>query len=158
MNYYSNGGVVIRDSVESDIADLGGRLRDADEKEVIASGYVNGEDALRQSFARSEVRYTVELAGRSVGMCGIVRGSVLAGNATVWFLGAPELAKTKKTFVKLSRRFFANALLQFPMLTNAVDGRYESSIRWLRSCGAEFSDVPMVLNGVPFFPFVIRRS
>ncbi len=158
MIHYARHGVVVRDAVEADIAALGGRLRDADEKEVIAAGNKNGEDSLRQSYARSAMCFSVDIDGLTVAMFGCVCCSVLAGEANVWFLGAPELARIKKTFVRLSRHFIAKFLIQFRVIWNHVDARYESSISWLKACGAEFRDEPIILNGQPFYTFVIRRA
>lgn len=150
--------IKIRESVESDIAALSGRLRDADEKEVVAAGSKDGEDALRQSFARSTLRYTVQLDGTPVAMYGIVPESLVGEAANVWFLGAPEMSQIKKTFVKISRKVIAEFLLEYPRLWNVVDGRYVSSIRWLESCGAVFRKEPIMLGGVEFYGFTIRRN
>lgn len=158
MIYYERAGVVVRDAVEEDVAALSGRLRDADEKEVVAAGNKDGEESLRQSFARSEVRYTVDIDGLPVGMFGVLRGSILGGDANVWFLGTPELGRIKKTFVRLSRKFIDEFLVQYCVLWNLVDSRYTSSIRWLKSCGAVFNKEPIIMNGQPFYTFVIRRS
>ncbi len=157
MIYYERHGVIVRDAVESDIAALSGRLRDADEKEVIAAGNKNGEDSLRQSFARSEMRYSVDIDGAPVAMFGCMRDSILGRRANVWFLGSPELSRIKKTFVRLSRHFIATFLAQYDCIWNTVDARYEASISWLKSCGAVFNDEPIFLSGLPFYTFVIRR-
>ena len=150
--------IEIRESVESDIAALRGRLRDADEKEVIAAGNKDGEDALRQSYARSTLRYTVQLDGAPVAMYGIVPESLVGEAANVWFLGAPEMSRIKKTFVKVSRKVIADFLLEYPRLWNVVDSRYVSAIRWLESCGAVFHKEPIMLGGVEFYGFTIRRQ
>ena len=150
--------IKIRESVESDITSLSHRLREADEKEVIAAGNQDGEHALRQSFARSTLRYTVDLDGHPVAMYGIVPESLVGEAANVWFLGAPEMSRIKKTFVKLSRKVIANFLLEYPRLWNIVDARYVSSIRWLESCGAVFHKEPIMMGGVEFYGFTIRRN
>lgn len=150
--------VSIRESVEADIAALKDRLREADEKEVIAAGNENGEDALRQSFSRSTLRFTVDIDGHPVAMFGIVPESLVGESANVWFLGAPEMSKIKKTFVKLSRKIIADFLVFYPVLWNDVDARYVSSIRWLKSCGANFFETPVNRGGFDFMRFVIRRA
>ncbi len=158
MIHYDRNGVVVRDAVEADIAVIGRRLRDADEKEVIAAGNKNGEDSLRQSFARSEMRYSVDIDGAPVAMFGIVRDSILGGSANIWFLGCPELARIKKTFVRLSRHFIARFLKKYGRIWNVVDSRYTSSIRWLESCGAVFHKEPIMMGGVEFYGFTIRKG
>lgn len=148
--------VVIREAVEQDIALLKNRLRDADAKEVIAAGNQDSEEALRQSYARSELRYTVDIDGIPAGMFGVVRSEDNTGN--VWFLGTNDMAKIKKTFVKESRKVIARFLIEFQALWNYVDSRYVSSIKWLSACGAEFYDEPLQIGGVNFLAFVIRRA
>lgn len=148
---------IVREARDSDVQSLGHRLREADEKEVIASGNENGEAALRQSAARSTLCYTVDIDGTPVAMFGIVPQSLVGESANVWFLGAPEMSRIKKTFVKRSRQVIARFLVEYPVLWSAVDCRYVSSISWLRSCGAQFG--PAVKMGdTHFLPFVIRRA
>lgn len=142
----------------SDIEALKDRLRGSDEKEVIAAGNENGEDALRQSFARSTLCYSVDIDGVPSAMYGIVPESLVGESANVWFLGSPEMSRIKKTFVKVSRKVIADFLLEYPRLWNVVDGRYVSAIRWLESCGAVFSKEPVMLGGVGFYRFTIRRQ
>lgn len=149
--------IEIRESVESDIEALKNRLREADAKEVIAAGNQDGEHALRQSFTRSTLRYTVDIDGVPAAMWGIVPESLVGEAANVWFLGAPEMSQIKKTFVKMSRRVIADFLVYYPVLWNAVDCRYVSAIRWLKSCGAQFAD-PVKVGDVEFARFIIRRA
>lgn len=157
MMRYEHNGVVVRVSRESDIAALSGRLRDADEKEVIAAGNESGGACLESSFARSTLRYTVDLQGVPVAMFGIVPDSILGPSANVWFLGAPEMSHMKKTFMRLSLPYIRHFLTQYSRLWNTVDARYEKSLSWLKFCGAEF--LPAIqINGFDFIPFVIRRA
>lgn len=151
MNY-SRDGVVIRESTEQDIQQLKNKLREADVKEIVAAGNTDGEDALRQSYSRSEVRFTVELHGNPVAMFGVLP------DGNVWFLGADEMSHIKKTFVKLSRHVIDTFLLSYPVLWNVVDCRYVSSIAWLKSCGAIFHHAPIMIDNVEFSGFTIRRA
>jgi hypothetical protein len=143
--------------MESDIAQLKGSLREADAKEIIAAGYQSTEAALRSSFSRSIMCSSVEVEGSVVGMWGVVPDSLLGNSANVWLLGSPEMGKIKKTFVKMSRRVIATYLERFPILWNYVDVRYMATIRWLKSCGAQFSGEPIALGGTQFLGFVLRR-
>lgn len=158
MIYYERGGIVVRTSCESDIEALKNRLREADEKEIIAAGNADGEAVLRHSFTRSTLRYTVDLEGVPVAMFGIVPDSILGRRANVWFLGAPEMARIKKTFVRLSRHFIGEFLAQYPELWNLVDARYVQTLRWLESCGAVINARPIMMGDVPFYGFEIRRA
>lgn len=155
---YDKNGIVIRESREQDIDALSGRLRDADFKEIIAAGHKDQDEALRQSFALSKLRYSVELNHVVVAMFGVVsEGPILAPAGRIWFLGADELGRIKKSFVRLSRQVIAHFLVSYPVLFNAVDSRYVSSITWLKSCGALFSPEPLTLGSVDFYQFYFRR-
>lgn len=148
----------IRPAQDSDIAALKDRLREADAQEVIAEGNESTEHALRQSISRSIVSYCVDIDGVPSAVWGIVPDSLLGDSANVWFLGAPEMSKIKKTFMRVSRQVIAEFLISFPVLWNHVDARYTKTFRWLKSCGAQFSQTPIRLGGVDFYPFVIRRA
>lgn len=157
IHYYSQN-VVVRDSRESDIKALSGRLREADEKEVVAAGNESGGSCLAQSYARSSLRYTVDVEGVPAAMFGVVPDEDSPRSANVWFLGADEMSRIKKTFVKLSRKVIADFLLEYPVLWNVVDCRYVSSISWLESCGAVFQSAPVIMNKIEFRGFTIRRE
>lgn len=154
---YEKHGVNVRVSREEDIYALGPRLREEDKNEIIASGHKDGTDAIRTSFALSGLRFTVELNGLVVGMFGCVRDANSTG-ANAWFLGSPELARMKKTFVKLTRVIFDMFLVEYTHIWNLVDARYAKSIRWLEASGAEFYPESLVINGMPFQGFVVRRK
>lgn len=163
MVYYERNGVVVRDATGSDVDDLGRRLRDADEKEVIAAGSASGLEALRYSFSRSERPLCVVVNGTVAAMWGVVPdpgGTICGGSPSgnVWFLGAPEMSRIKKTFVRLSRQYIAERLDDYTNLWNVVDSRYEATLAWLKSCGAEFGDKNFEINGIDFIPFAIRRA
>lgn len=149
--------IEIRESRESDITELKDRLREEDTKEVIADGHADAESALRYSFARSTLRLSVVLDGAVVAMLGLVPDSLLGQSANVWFLGADDLKRMKKTFVRFSRQAIENFLLRYPLLWNYVDARYTKTISWLKSCGALFSEQAFEKNGQEFYLFVIKR-
>lgn len=152
----SSGGLLIRKAVESDIAAIKDKLRREDEEEVIASGYPSAEAALAQSFERSALRFTAEIKGVPVAMFGLAPESLVGEKAVVWLLGCPEMAKVKKSFVKLSRVIIKEMFQRYPVLFNLVDARYGSTIRWLESCGAEFGPV-VKINDKNFVPFTLRK-
>ncbi len=147
--------VKIRRSKRRDIRKISGRLREADAQEVLAAGSASVEDALAYSFKSSTKRFTVEIDGLPVGMFGLVPETILGDIANVWMLGTTEMARIKKTFVKLSRGVIADFLVDYPVLWNVVDVRYAPAIRWLESCGAVFDEG----SAIPGFRrFSIRRA
>lgn len=150
--------IEVRPSVESDIHALKDRLRREDAEEIFAAGNADSQAALAQSFSRSSACYTVGLDGVPVAMFGIVPDSLLGHSANVWFLGAPEMARIKKSFVRESRRFIATFLSQYPELWNCVDARYKNAVKWLVACGADFeSSIYLGRDGVRFYRFTMRR-
>jgi hypothetical protein len=147
--------VKIRKAKSRDIRKLSGRLREADAQELLAAGNASVESALVYSFKNSTVRRTVEIDGVPVGLFGLHPQTLLGDEACIWFLGTPELARIKKTFVKLSRQVIVKFLSSYPILWNVVDVRYVSAIRWLESCGAVFDEG----SAIPGFRrFSIRRA
>lgn len=159
MIYLDTGRVAVRDTVGSDIVRLRDRLRPKDAEEVIAAGAVSVADALARDFAASVMRHTVELDGLPVAVFGLEPDTVLGESACVWFLGAPELAQMKKTFVRATGPFIAKFLEAYPVLYNYVDARYTETVRWLEAFGARFDPpAPFGPRGVPFRRFVIRRA
>lgn len=150
--------VTIRESVFEDVEAIKDRIRKHDTEEVIASGYESVADALAKSFSRSKFCYTLELEGLPVAMFGCVVEENNRQTANVWMLGTDELHGIRKTFVKMSRQVIAELLLKYSVLWNIVDSRYVMARRWLESMGAVFHNEPIVLNGVEFFGFVIRRG
>ncbi len=151
-------GVTVRESVEADVKSLGSRLRTKDAQEVIAEGFTSSEDALRYAFKHSSLCLTVERESLSVAMFGLVPTTLTSDLAQAWFLGAPELARMKKTFVKLSPVFIKMMLERHSILYNIVDCRYPEAISWLKSLGAVF-DPPQKFGpeGRDFQQFLIRR-
>ena len=148
--------IVIRKAVPSDIVALKDRLREADREEIIAAGNSSVQEALEQSFNRSEICLCVEQDSVVSALFGVVPDTLLGASANVWFLGSPEMRKIKKSFVKYSRFFIKEWLNRWPTLWNVVDGRYCDSLKWLMSCGAKFTKQPLVLNGVDFYLFRIE--
>ncbi len=147
--------IKIRKMKRRDIRKLSGRLREADAQELMAAGNTSIESALVHSYENSTRRYTLELDGLPMAAFGIVPETLVGDIANVWMLGTPEMARIKKTFVKLSRKFIFDFLIDYPVLWNAVDCRYVSSIRWLEAMGAVF-DEGSALPG--FRRFVILRG
>lgn len=147
--------VKIRKAKSRDIRKLSGRLREADAQELLAAGNESVEGALAYSFKAASHCRTVEIDGLPVALFGVTPETLIGDQACIWFLGTPELARIKKTFVRQSRRVIAEFLLHYPLLWNVVDVRYVSTIRWLESCGAIFDEG----SAIPGFRrFSIRRA
>lgn len=159
MIHYERGGIVVRDSVEADVASLAPRLRRKDAEEVVAEGHESPETALSFSLRNSTYSLTVEREGVPVAMLGLVPPTLTSDIAQVWLLGAPELALMKKTFVRLSPVVIKIMLKRHAILYNIVDCRYQETISWLKWLGAKF-EAPEKIGpeGREFQQFTIRRA
>ena len=151
------GDVAILKARPEDASALAGRLRPEDCAEVLASGHRSVEGCLDFGIKNSVEAYTVFLRGVPVAAFGISVPSLLGPEAHIWFLGCPEMARIKKTFLKLTRVYIAHFHESFPCLWNIVDSRYGASVKWLAWCGARFvGDV--MLNGVVFSKFALVKG
>lgn len=71
-----------------------------------------------------------------------------------WLLGTDEVDRSKKVFMKESRRLFAELSGRYPNMRNMVDARNVKSIAWLKWLGFEFGEpIAHKASGLPFFPF-----
>lgn len=159
MIYYSHGELVIRTAAFSDIDPIASAIRREDAEEIFAEGCASVQDALARSFENSTFRLTVERRGVPLAMFGLVPDALGGSSARVWFLGAKDLSKIKKSFMRLSRMVIGNFLSRYPALWNRFDVRYTKTGRWLKWLGAEFGQIEIMGDEkVPFQIFVLRRS
>ncbi len=157
--YYSLNGLVVRESVPSDVERLKNKLKQSDVEEVWASHHHTPEDALLLSIAESILSLTIEDNGNVIGCFGIVQDSFLGGKATIWLLSSEELFYRKYRFIRHSRYFIELFLEMYPYLSNYVDCRNYKSIRWLQACGGILSDpVHYGLEKMPFRHFYFRKE
>ena len=150
-------GLYIRDAVIEDISPVRDDMREEDALEVLSEGAASVDEALRDSFYASSVRLAVERDGVPVALFGLAPDSFYSPHARVWFLGSNGMRSIPKSFVKASRLVISWFLDMYPVIYNRVDSRYTGTIRWLKSCGAEFQP-PHRVNGFDFEGFVIRRK
>jgi hypothetical protein len=148
------GSIAIRESVIEDIASLARCLRDEDAIEVVAQGYKDSAEALGSAFKGSKYRFTIVFKGKPVGMFGLCEVDSNTGN--IWLLGAPDLSKMKKYFMRMSKEIVKEMLVEYPVLFAQVDKRYTKTHRWLTWLGADVGG-DYKLNGVDFNNFVFRR-
>ena len=146
----------IRPALMEDVDAVKDRLRYEDSQEVIATG-AGIEDELRESVKRSTLCFCVDIDGNQAALFGVVPQTLLSARARVWLLGTDDLAKVRKTFVKMSRVYVARFLRLYPVLWNCVDVRYKKAINWLMAIGADFSSETIGGPLHKFYLFEIRR-
>ena len=152
--YYEEQNVLIRDSEFSDIDALKGKLKKADIDEVKASHNFTPEEALRNSFNLSTMKFTFLYKNKVIGMFGIRPESLVSNVAIVWMLTSDEIENMKLRFLRLSRIFLGVFRSYYPVLVNHVDIRHKSSIAWLEWMGAKFMpSIKIGLRKMEFLPF-----
>jgi hypothetical protein len=128
----------VRPARPGDAADLAGRLREADRREIRA---VVGQDplpVLEEGVAWSDPCLGVELRdGRLVGLFGAGPDADRPGVGVVWLVGSEELVRYPLSFLRLSRVWLKRLHEAYPVLDNCVDVRNEVHVRWLRWCRFE---------------------
>lgn len=90
-------------------------------------------------------------------MFGVAASSPLCRHGIPWFLGGPQIHANVPGFLRLSKAVVAKFLRHYPTLSNHVDARNSSAIRWLKWLG--FTIRPAEPHGpfnLPFHPFEYR--
>jgi hypothetical protein len=139
VKIYDEHNVLIREAQFDDIKGLAQNMRKAEVDEVWSESHLGPEKALRLSFHRSSLKYSLFFKDRIVAMFGVVPESLLSDHAQVWMLTSNEIDRMKIRFLKLSRKFIEFLRERYPVLQNFVDCRHERSIAWLEWLGAEVS-------------------
>ena len=160
MNFfYDQDDVLTRTSQTRDLAPIAARMRESDRLEVMASHGHAPYEAVKFAFSSSPVCMTILYKNEPVAMFGVVGYPMCPGTATVWLLGTNGIYKMRKSFLRLSRRYIAEMLKEYPTLYNFVDARNRVTVRWLEWCGATFNmPIAYGVAGLPFRAFVIQAK
>lgn len=86
---------------KADISAVAAEIREIDRKELDLAGGWEPLEALQHSFETSEYCRCIELGGRPVALFGVRRPFLLSRKGLIWLLGAKDLAKMKKTLLKI---------------------------------------------------------
>lgn len=138
--YYNECGLVIRDSVISDVFLLKDRLKLEDIQEVWASHHTTPEEALRFSINNSALSMTTTKNDIPVMMFGVTADDWMGDTGMIWFMSAELDRQTKLLFLRNSKKFIDLMLSFYPYLYNYVDIRNQESIKWLQFCGATIGE------------------
>jgi len=155
--YYDKDGITVRRSIITDAEYLKDKLKQSDIDEVWASHRYKPERALKESLEKSIFALTI-VNGNPIGMFGIVPQSILGNKASIWFLSSEDLYKIQKRFLRHSKAFIKLMLEYYPYLYNYVDCRNKKTIKWLKYCGAKFSQPrPYGEEGQKFMYFYFNK-
>jgi hypothetical protein len=127
---------------------IAARMRPADRDEAWAAARLTPEAALLLSLSVSPLAWTGRVDGRPECMFG-------AGNGGVpWLLGTDAVERHALAFLRSNPAYVARMQARFGRLSNWVDARNATSIRWLRWLGFTIGEPrPYGPLGLPFHPF-----
>ena len=159
MISYNQNGIIVRESNFYDVVAMHKNLRESDVLEVLASHNHTPEEALHSCIKDGGFSYTIEVTGQPVGIFGINPDTILGNRATIWFLATDGIDKIRRRFLMNSGKFIKIFLEHYSYLYNWVDSRNESSVEWLKFCGAKVEEAkPYGVEGKPFRYFYFERE
>ena len=159
MNPFRSESARVRKAQYSDIDTIACAMREADKQEIWDSHHVTPKEALVQSYRESVICLTITLEGRPIGMFGVSPHTLVGYSGTVWLLGTEAICHINKKLLRRSREFVKIMLSYYPHLENFVSIKNESSVRWLKFCGAVFAEpVPYGVEGKLFMRFTFERE
>lgn len=150
--------VTFRPATAEDCRVVAANLREADRREVLASGFRSPLSALEASFYGSDVALAGLIDGE-VSMIFGVGASVFADAGVVWALGTDNLTRHPREMLIHGRAKVRELLERFPVMENYCDARYTAAHRWLKRIGFTLSGpVPYGPHGELFVKITIRKE
>lgn len=132
-------------------ADLAANMRQEDRDEVMALAGQTPEQAVGMSMAISEEVWAGLADGRVLCLFGTAKVTALGDMVCPWMLSTDELPKHARKFLRHSKDVIAYWRDRHMRLSNAVDARYMTAIRWLRWLGFTVHEaMPMGPNKAMF--------
>jgi hypothetical protein len=151
-------GVKIRRSCSEHCYDLVDHLRPADIRECLAHDQ-EPLDALLEGYSSCDECFTILKDDQAVAMfgCGRAQSDVDDHDFRVgwiWLLGSDRLLEFRRTFLRQSRLWVDYFQEQYDLLTNVVDIRNETHVRWLDWMGFTILQTVIQHNQHSFYRFV----
>jgi hypothetical protein len=134
------------------------RLRAADTAEVEACQGWTPLQALLRSLELAPGSRALLFDGEPVAMWGVEPLNAGAGVGIAWLLGTDDLTAHPLTFWRVCKHELAQLRVEWPVLVNWIDARYEASLRWARRLGfAVDQPKPFGRNGALFCSAALVR-
>lgn len=142
-------------ATEALVRQMFGKMRHADELEVLAVTGAPVENSLWNGFRFSEKCWVAIDDETPVACFGVKRGGLVSDTGVPWLLGTDGILNVQREFVRQSRSYVQQMMEGLRRLENWVDARNTVSIKWLRWCGftVEALPRPYGLNGERFHRF-----
>ena len=134
-------------------------MRQSDRDEIWASSLTTPYEALDASLSFSPMAWTATLDGVPFCMFGVAAASPLCKHGIPWMLGSPQIEKNAVGFLRRSKACLTNVTQHYKVLSNYVDARNLTAIRWLKWMG--FTLRPPIPHGpfnLLFHPFEFKES
>lgn len=128
----------VRLSVPDDITSLAERLRKADLDSLLAAGSTSAEKSLNDGLALSDICFTaVDRFDTPVFMFGTVPYDDETV-AQVWLMASDEIDNHRRSLNKIAVHFLEVFHRKYHLLSNGIDCRNITHLRWLRWRGFHF--------------------
>ncbi len=152
--------ITVRSPQPADIEMLVTHLREADRRELIALHGPDIQAILEQAVAISTMKWAACANGQLLLLGGVAPILPDSDTGSPWLLGTTLLSHFSKTLTRLCKRYLGTILTRYPVLTNYIDARQSSTMRWLRHLGFTVSTQPMLcgVQQLPFYHFFIERG
>lgn len=142
----------VRRATEQDVLYLTPRLREADLREIRATGYDDPEACLLGGLHGSEACYVATDESDLPVMIGGVAKSPEAFMGYGWMMASTDITKHWVPILRNTSKWINSYRGGYRVLTNLVHEKNELHIRWLRWAGFHFLR-RVEMNGEGFFEF-----
>jgi hypothetical protein len=153
--------VKISPSTSQHVDYIAANIRKADEQEIWDMALLKPKEALKEALEVSDFVSTGFINNQIVGMCGLVRLSLLSDRGRPWMISTSALDNKRYAldFHRMGKRVVAAMIAIFPYLENYVEASNKRTIKWLKSLGFQF-DEPQKMGplGKPFIRFYMERN
>lgn len=143
-----------RTAMPEDVIAVARNLRPADRAEMQALGHHDIEETLLAGVASSGGHVMIDRHGIPFGLFGVARVSRVPVAGKVWMVATEGLEREALAFARVSREIVTAWEQEFDILFNAVDGRNETHVKWLKWLGFQFLNTVYVSGSIPFHEFV----
>ena len=140
---------------------IAANIRQADEQEIWDMALLKPREALSKAMEVSDFVSTGFINNQIVGMCGLVRISLLSEAGRPWMISTSALDNKRYAldFHRMGKRVVAAMIGIFPYLENYVEASNTRTVRWLKALGFQF-DQPQKMGPLmkPFVRFYMERN